>query len=250
MKKEEKIKNKEILKNTLKKFLTDCLKKYRKEIKAIWCVINKESEDILICVLLDNLKEKKEKIKNIQDWLLNYKFSLEIKIYSYLLTDYFERIMKNDFYIINEIKNSLVIYDPSSLINPLKILINLGRIGKSSDSLLHLIMDTGSKMTEIRRIKIDILSNIYSAVIDSAQAFLLLKGYTVIIPSSIPALLKNIEKRREITKIIISYFEDIFNTYKKYEHGEIKDISGKELDNLIKKADYFISYMQELAARL
>ena len=43
---------------------------------------------------------------------------------------------------------------------------------------------------------------------------------------------------------------EIYNAYKDFEHGKIKEISGKKLDELLSKADRFIDNMQELAIEL
>lgn len=230
----------------IRNFLSDLLKKYKNEIRAAWLVpIDKE---ILFCILLNDLI--KTKTRKIFNYIMKKKgFCKNIKIYIYFLSEYFQNIMQNKEEYFNEIKRAMIIYD-TGLIKPIKILIEQGKIKKTKEAMISLIMDVGNEIREIRNAKLDILSKIYSAVIDAAQSPLLLRGYTVMIPSTIPNLLKIFLKSKEITPSMIQSYEEIYSVYKDYEHGKISDISGKKLDYLIKKAEKFIDDMQELARKI
>ena len=252
-----------------KKFIGEVAKKYKKEIKAAWFILTEptkqkeerkegrkrqgEQRDVLLGILLNNLTESKEKIKQVEIFLTKYPTktkNINIKIYPYLLTEYFEDIMKNKEEVFSEIKKSIIFYDPSGIIKPIKILIEKGKIKRTKEAMLNLIIEVGNQIREIKEIKLEILSDIYSAVIDAAQAPLLLRGYAILIPSTLPSLLQIFLKGREIPQKTIEDFMEIYNTYKEYEHGKINDIDGKKLDKLMKSSDKFIDDMQHLARKL
>ena len=228
----------------LKNLIFNLIKKYEKEIKAVWII--KVEKEILLFTLLNDFAPKK-KIKEFQIATAKLKLPKNLKIYSYMLSEYFSNIMQNREEVFAEIKRAQVLYDPSGVIGPIKILIEEGKIKKTKEAMIQSIISIGDQKKEINSIKQNILSSIYSAVIDASQGPLHLKGMTNMIPSQIPTQLEQFIKEKEITYRDIEIFKEIYEIYKAYEHGEIKDIPGKKLDQLIKKAEKFIDNMQCLA---
>jgi hypothetical protein len=77
-----------------------------------------------------------------------------------------------------------------------------------------------------------------------------LRGHTLFVPSEIPGLLEIFIKEKEFSKKDIQHYMDIYKAYKDYEHGRVKDISGKDLDIMIKKAYDFIDDCQNVAMKI
>lgn len=245
-------KDKKILE--MKKLFDEILKeislKYEKEVKSLWILPPERGEKILFGIIINDLSGNKKKINSIEKYFLDFKRKNDIEFFLFYLTDYFKKIMDDEENLIKDIRRCIILYDPSNLMKPIKILIEKGKIRRSKESLIGLIIDIEQEIREAKDIRVDCLSVIYSSVIDVAQAVLLLKGYYVLIPSTLPGLLESFFKSKDITKKTIDDFKKIYFTYKDFEHGKIKDISGKELDYLIKKADSFITQMQILINHL
>lgn len=227
------------------------LKKYKKEIKAIW-LLSIEGEDLFV-VLVDDLKTKKEKIEKIKDYLTKICIKIKkeakkpIHIIIKPITEYYDEILENKIDVFLEIKKAKCLYDPSNFLKPIKKLIDKGEIRGTKEALFKLMNQVRINNIEIKNIKIEVLSMIYSAIIDAAEAALIAKNIYFIVPKQIPNLLeKQFFKKRLISKKTLDAFKLIYETYKKFEHNEIKEIDGKLLDEIIKKADIFISDMQEL----
>ena len=238
--KEDKEKTKII--ESLKGILEGIIEKYGKETRAVWA-LNLDKNILLVFLLADSAK------KDVYSYILK-KQAEGIKIDIRKLSEYFSSIMQNDEEYFSEIQKAIVLYDPSGIIRPIKIIIEEGKIKKTKESMMHLVIDVGQKFRDIKDIKMDALSVAYSAAIEAAQAPLLLRGYSLLIPSAIQKMLGIFLKEKGISKTSISDFNDIYNAYKDYEHGRIKDINGKKLELLIKKADKFVDDMQQLARRL
>lgn len=237
--------------NDINKFKELVLKKFKKEIKAIW-LLTFEKENLFV-VLIDDLNTKKEKIEKIENFLIEVGKKIKEKSKKHFhviiktISQYYDEIIENKIDVFLEIKNAQCIYDPSNLLTPIKSLVNKGEIRGTKEAIFRLMNQVKINMKEIKEIKIEILSSLYAAVIDAAEAALLAKNISFLVPKEIPKLLeKEFLKKRLITKKTINAFEKIYEIYKKYEHGEIAEIDGKYLDELIKKADIFISEMQEL----
>lgn len=248
--------NKNIIENNigLKKFVEEITKKY-KEIKAIW-VLNVEKE-WLVSLLIDDLKIDEDILKKIKNKVLDtinkikeeYNLTLHAEIIK--LTDYYDAILKNKIDIFAEIKESLCLYDAGGFFKPIKVLVEKGEIKGTKEAIFKLILEVRRDMRELRNIKLDVLSNLYNAIIDAAEAALMLRGISLFVPKEIPKLLeKEFLRKKLISKKTLEAFKDVYNTYKSYEYGEIEEIDGGKLDELIKKTDIFISEMQDLMKKM
>lgn len=252
--KKRKTEKKDGEKEAIEEFVREILEKYKKEIKAIWG-FNLEREWV-INLLVDDLKINEEKIDEIKVYALKLDEKIEKKhgvtLHTKLLkvTRYYDYLIENRIDIFLEIKKSVCFYDPSGFFNPIKILIEKGEIKGTKEAIYRLITQVKKNMKELREIKLDVLGKIYSSVIDAAEAALIVKGVSFFIPNEIPkALEREFLGKKLISKKTFNAFEDIYNTYKAYEHGEIEEIDGKKLDELIKKADLFITEMQDLVSK-
>jgi uncharacterized protein (UPF0332 family) len=234
-----------------KSFSEQIVKKFGKDVKAIWLVpYQKES---LLVILLNNLgksdKEIKELVENIKIFALKLEEKMEGKekmsVDVVLLTHYYEKLLENRLDIFAEIKQAVMLYD-TGFFMPIKILVEKGEIRGTKEAMIKLIEEVRKNLNEVDYLKIEILSDIYSAVVDAAEAALFSKGVSFFIPKELPGLLKkHFLKEKRITKQTLDIFLTIYNLYKEYEHKKIK-INGAELDKLIQQADFFVDQMQHI----
>jgi len=223
-----------------------------KEIKAIWMI--KHEKEYLMILLVDDFKAKGKKIKEIKVKALKLANKI-LKEHNIVLhpeivfvSDFYNKIIQNKIDIFLEIKKAVCLYD-TGFFMPIKALLNKGEIKGTKEALFKLVLEVRKNMKEIKEIKLDVLSALYSAVIDAAESALMTKGIGFFIPREIPKLLeKEFFRKKLISKKTLRAFQAIYDTYKAYEHGKISEINGKELDRLIKKADSFITEMQDLAS--
>lgn len=250
MEKEKKI-GKEKIEALAKIFFDTIVKKFGEYIKASW-VIEYEGE-ILVIVLVNDLKASEEIIRKIKNECLKIDKEIEKKINIVVhisivkLSEYFREIIQNKIDVFIEITRAFPIYDPSGFFRPIKRLVEKGEIRGTKESMMKLISEVRQKIDEANKIKLSCLSSIYSAVVDAAEAALLVRGISFYIPKQLPPLLqKTFLKEKKISKKTLDVFNKIYNAYKDYEH-ENKIISGEELDKLIADAYTFIDEMQEVA---
>ncbi|MEM2478968.1 MAG: hypothetical protein QXJ92_02120 [Candidatus Pacearchaeota archaeon] len=203
--------------------------------------------------LINDLKANKRDIAKIKKDIvkIDSKIATELGISIHcnvaLLREYFEKIMENRIDIFFEIKRAIPLYDPSGFFVPMKSLVEKGEIKGTKEALFKLITEVRVIMRDIERIKVNALSDIYSAVIDAAEGALMARGISFFVPKELPELLDRVFlKEKKIGKKTIEIFKRIYSAYKDYEHEE-KMISGKELDGLLKAADFFIDEMQRVA---
>jgi uncharacterized protein (UPF0332 family) len=243
----------ERIKEKLMDFANDIAKKFGKDIRAVWAF--SRAREFLVVVLVDNLGKSKSDVERLVEKIRLYALKLEEKIEQEegiqlhtdisLLTEYYEKLLENRLDIFLEVKQAIPLYDTGFFI-PIKILVDRGEIRGTRESMARLIEETRKNLMEADYTKVEVLSDLYSAVIDAAEAALLSRGISFFVPKELPSLLeKHFLKEKRITKQTLDIFNTIYNLYKDYEH-ERKKIDGKQLDKLIQQADFFVDQMQHI----
>ncbi|MEA3378238.1 MAG: hypothetical protein U9Q69_01225 [Nanoarchaeota archaeon] len=228
--------------NEIQTFNEELLKEYNKKIQATWMIKGKEE----FCILLNDLDETIN-LKEIEAVAESLQIKCKIKrnIKFYMVTDFFSKISNNDFATLKEIKDSMGIYDPSGFISSLRNLIEGGQILGLNNSVKEVLGDAKNKFKIIEGYKREVLYNCYQAVIDSAHAALLARGYSIPIIENIPKnLTKKFVKEKLLEKGYVAIFEDVMKMFNDYEFGKIKIISIKGLEEIFNDAMAFVERMK------
>ena len=111
-------------------------------------------------------------------------------------------------------------------------------------------MDIGEKLIE--RTKGKMLSvvgeDLYYAILNPAQAALMLYGIAPPTPKETIKLLDEIfvKKEKLLEKKYVDTLENVRKYYKDIEHGKLKEISGKDIDNLLVDAEDYLKRIRKL----
>ncbi len=239
----------------IKEFTDAVMKKCGDAIKSVWLFsvedISKTSEFTVIFLLNDieakfDIKDITATVKEAKS-AIKEKYKTKIHAGYYYVTEYFEKIMENDLDVFNEMKNSIPIYDPSGFFMPLKKLLERGEILGTQESLMRLGDAITARFRTIHSMKLNILENLFSAVVDAGQALLVSRKYPVPLQTQVPDMLEEtLVKNGEMEKRFVKYCRDVIKVYKDIEHEDKKDIRGWELDILSKKAEEFVKRVREL----
>jgi len=244
------------IKESLQNFIQQVVRKFGKEIKAMWAVIHQR--EILLVILVNDIGKERSKIERLIEKIKLYALKLEEKLKAeiktsistdvVLLTEYYEKLLENRLDIFAEVKQAIPLYDTGFFI-PIKILVERGEIKGTKESIVKLVDGIRKNLNEVDYLKVDILSDIYSSVIDAAEAALFSRGISFFVPKEIPGLLeKYFLKEKQITKNTLDIFNAIYRLWKDYEHEKIK-IEGKKLDKLIIDAEFFVDQMQQITRK-
>lgn len=225
----------------------------------------KDTSDVDVFIIIDDTDVKrmsrlelKEKLRGIiyqyvaeAGELAGVKNKLSPQVW--LLTDFVENIRDADPIIFTFVRDGIPLYDKGGFL-PWKLLLKMGKI-KPSPEAIDRFMSMGDKTREIikQRLMDIVLNDIYWSVITPTQAVLMLYG---IPPPNVYETVKEVkrilvdqEKMMEkkyldiLDKIAIQY-------YKGFEHGKIKEVTGKEVDDLMKDAEEYTKKLKEVAAEI
>ena len=240
-------------------FAAKCYKKFRDVIKAIalfGSVPKKEAtekSDIDLIIIIDDCtinwddeliswyREELVKLLELQ------KYKKEIHINTITLTAFWEEVRLGEPLIINILRYGEPLIDVGGFFDPLKVLLARGKIKPAPEAIFTTMERTAF---HLGKANLNILASVeafYWAMVDASHAALM--AYHIVPPSpeNIPELLQsNFVNRKILSKDILDWFIEVRKKAKEVTHGNLKRISGKDIEELQNKAESFVLKLNEL----
>src|SRR3990167_1457873 len=219
-----------------------------------------KSFDIDVAIVIDDTDVKKMTRAELKDKLsaiirgMGYDASQltgvkkAFHIQTYILTDFWDAIKDANPVIYTFLRDGVPIYD-RGVFMPWKLLLKMGRIRPSPEAI-DFQMDMGEKLIQRTKGKmIGIMGDdLYYAILNPAQAALMLYGISPPTPKETIELMDEIFVKKE--KILEKKYVDILNKIRKYykdiEHGTLKEVKGREIDELLKDAEDYLKRIKKL----
>ncbi len=221
----------------------------------------KSTSDIDAYVIIDDTDVKrmprlelKEKLRGIiyqyvaeAAELSGVKTVLHVQVY--LLTEFWEDVKDASPVIFGFIRDGIPLYDRGGFL-PWKLLLKMGKI-KPSPEAIDRFMSMGDKTRDIvkQRLLDIVIGDIFWSISAPTQAVLMLYG---IPPPNIPETIKEmkrifVDQEKMLEQKYIDILENIcIHYYKGFEHGKIKEVSGTEVDKLLKDCEDYMKRLKEL----
>jgi len=171
----------------------------------------------------------------------------------YLLTDFWESVKDAHPVIFTFIRDGIPIYDRGTFM-PWKSLLRMGKL-KPSPEAIDMFMSMGDKT--VKRVKnalLDVVVNeIFWGITTPSQALLMLYGLPP--PTAKHGLVADmkrifVDKEKMLEKRYINILEKVVDIWRDYEHEKIKEISGVEVDKLVKDTEDYLKRLKELREQI
>jgi len=176
----------------------------------------------------------------------------KLNIQVYILTDFWESLKEANPVIFTLLRDGVPFYD-RGIFMPWKLLLKMGRI-KPSPEAIDAFMSSGETILKKAKVKLTEigLEDLFWATITPSQAALMLYGLPPPTPRETPEIMKEIfvKKERLLEENYVKILEKILQVRKDIEHGKRKEISGKELDELLSGAERFLKRIKRLFAQI
>lgn len=165
----------------------------------------------------------------------------------YLLTDFWDAVKDAHPVMFTFIRDGVPLYDRGTFM-PWKALLRMGKLKPSPEAIdMFMSMGDGVIPRSKRTLLTDIFTNIFWGITTPAQAILMLGGFP---PPTSKELVASFKKAFYDTKMIekkyVDFLEKVVKTWKDYEHEKIKEISGTEIDNLLKQTEDYLKRLKKL----
>jgi len=220
-----------------------------------------KTSDVDVYIIIDDTDVKrmprlelKEKLRNIiysyvmqAGELAGVKNKLSPQVY--LLTEFWEGVKDANPIFYTFLRDGVPIYDRGGFM-PWKLLLRMGKIKPSPESI-DMFMSMGDKTQEVakRRLLDIVIGDIYYGVLTPSQALLMMYGLP---PTNVRETVDEVRrifvnKEKLLDKKYADILEEIAIKYfKGYEHGKVKEVSGKEVDRLLKDSADYIAKLKEV----
>ncbi|RLJ08367.1 MAG: hypothetical protein DRP16_01530 [Candidatus Aenigmatarchaeota archaeon] len=246
----------------LKTFTKEILKKYGPVIRSIVLFgstargTSKLESDIDVFVIVDDTRHRisplmKEKMEEDFEKIAK-KISRHLSVQQpYLLTEFWGMVREGHPIVFNFIREGVPVFDKDIFV-PIKRLLQMGEIKPSKEAVEKFIERGPKRIKRVQNALVYmVVEDCYYAMLESAQAVLMFLGK---IPPRPPDAAKTLRKTLVEMKLLeeeyVKYLEDVIKLRKDVEHKRIKKVSGKEVDEWIKKTKAFVKKMQDLIIKI
>lgn len=166
----------------------------------------------------------------------------------YLLTDFWDAVKDAHPVMFTFIRDGVPLYDRGTFM-PWKALLRMGKLKPSPEAIdMFMNMGDGIIPRSKKTLLTDIFTNIFWGVTTPAQAMLMLNGCPP--PNAKKELIRDFKKEFLDTKMIekkyIDFLEKVIDIWRDYEHEKIKEISGTEIDKLLKQTEDYLERLKKL----
>jgi len=174
-----------------------------------------------------------------------------LNVQVYLLTDFWQSVKDAQPVMFTFIRDGIPLYDRGTFI-PWKRLLLMGKI-KPSPEAIEQYMKQGEQTVDIvKRRLLDIMVDIYFGVVTPTQALMMLVGEAPPVPKVLVEEVKKVlvEREKVMNSKDIKTLEKAVNMYKQYEYGKLKELSGKEIDELLKESTEYNKQLKNMIKKI
>ncbi len=222
-----------------------------------------KTSDVDVFVVVDDTDVKRMSRFELRDKLRSiiHKFAFEaqdvaqsknkISPQIYILTEFWEGVRDANPIFFTFIRDGVPLYDRGTF-TPWKLLLKMGKITGTPESI-DKFMTIGERMGEdIKKKFLDLAEDIYWSVLTPSQGVLMMYGLAPPTPRETVDLMKKVfvEKEKLLEKKYFDILEKIVGLYKDYEHDKLKELTGTQVDNLIKETEEYRKRLRKLVEQI
>ncbi|MCK4429104.1 MAG: hypothetical protein KAU95_01915, partial [Candidatus Aenigmarchaeota archaeon] len=167
------------------------------------------------------------------------------------ITEFWDMVRISHPLLMTILRDGWALYDQGFFI-PMKKLLERGKIPASLESIEILMASAPKKLDRARNVKLyQISEDCYYAMLNSSQAVLMYLGKHVPDPKNTPRAVK--EYLVDAKLLPVKYYEQmekVIKFRKDVEHKKVKNVSGAEVDEWLKKAESYMNYMHKIYTSL
>lgn len=176
----------------------------------------------------------------------------KLNIQVYILTDFWDSLKEANPIIFTLLRDGVPFYD-RGVFMPWKLLLKMGKIKPSAEAI-DMFMGSGEQMlTRVHdKIKDIGMEDIYYAILTPSQAAIMLFGLPPPTPSETPTVMRDlfVKKEKLLEDKFIETLEKTIKVRKDIEHGVKKELTGKELDELLNSSEKYLKRIRRLFTQI
>lgn len=174
-------------------------------------------------------------------------YSSELHINTVKLTTWWEDLLHGEPVVVNILRYGEALIDSGGFYNPLKALLISGKIRSTPEAVYASLRRAPNHIARSRASEMGAIEGAYWAMIDSAQAALMMAGKMPPSPEHIPELLKETFVDSGMLKAnFANGLKDLHDLHKAILHGSITSVKGASIDVWQDLAERFLKEMTRI----
>lgn len=212
------------------------------DIKAIWLLTIEDildTDNVTLVVLKDmNADDRVESaLENAREEITE-EYSFKINTETVKLSDYWQDIRNTDVETFSELRESISLYDPEGLVEPIKKIVEEGDLEDTLESMMEEIQESPEKIVNpSQKAKLNALQKLYNSSVEMCQAALLKVGVSPPVQKKVPEEMQKhlVNETHLISEEDVKTIEKVIKMWKDFEHGQKESLDSKELEELDKE---------------
>jgi len=178
-------------------------------------------------------------------------YKKELHINTVKLTTWWQDLIRGDPVIINIIRYGEALIDFGGFFNPLKILLQDGKIKSTPEAIYTTLQRAPGHLVRSKMSKLGTMEGMYWTMVDSAHAALMAAKQLPPSPEHISIMLKELFVDTNALKMkYVIWYRDLYVFHRKIIHGEIREIKGSDIDEWQQRTEEFLKVMVDLVNSL
>ncbi len=174
-----------------------------------------------------------------------------LNVQVYLLTDFWDNVKDANPVMFTFIRDGVPMYDRGTFL-PWKLLLQMGKVKPSPEAVDKFMKFGEQNESLVTRRMLDAMVDIYWGIITPTQALMMLAGHAPPVPKTmvqdVQKVLVDEEKVMGLSEL--KFLERVIKLYKDHEHGKLKKIPGKEIDELLVESKKYDEKLKEIRKKL
>ena len=174
-----------------------------------------------------------------------------LNVQVYLMTDFWDNVKDANPVIFTFIRDGVPMYDRGTFL-PWKLLLQMGKVKPSPEAVDKFMKYGEQNESLVSRRLIDAMVDIYWGVVTPTQALVMLAGHAPPAPKHMVNDVKKVlvDTEKVMSASELKFLEKVIKYYKDYEHGTLKTIPGKIVDELLVESKNYDKKLQEIRKKL
>ncbi len=244
-------------------FATKSYKKFREVIKSIilFGSVSKEKvrkgSDIDIIIIVDDcsIEWDQELIawyrEELSKLIAKQKYRRRLHVNTVTLSTFWEEVKAGEPVVINVIRYGQALIDFGGFFDPLKVMLAKGKIRPSTEAVFTTLRRSPVHITKAKLSVLGSLENLYWSMVDSAHAALMAAGEVPPSPEHVGEMLQKVfVVGKLLDKKYVRWYEDMRELAKELQHGNLKELKGREFDDHIDRVVEFEKVMRNITKKL
>ncbi|MSS74419.1 hypothetical protein EXS72_02145 [Candidatus Pacearchaeota archaeon] len=174
-----------------------------------------------------------------------------LNVQVYLLTDFWDNVKDANPVMFTFIRDGVPMYDRGTFL-PWKLLLQMGKVKPSPEAVDKFMKYGEQNENLVTRRMIDAMMDIYWGIVTPTQALMMLAGHAPPAPKTMVADVKKVlvDDEKVMGLQELKFLERVIKLYKDHEHGKLKKVPGKEIDDLLVESKKYDIKLKDIRKKL